>query len=343
MGRKILIALFILFLVGAMIAGYGHKVIFSPNTAFSTKTATLKIAPNSSYQAVYDSLLASQMLKNIANFDKVAGWMKYKKDKVKSGKYILQKGWNNRQIVGHLRAGLQTPVDLTFNNMRNMEALAGALSKNIALDSIDVLDYFTNPSTLQKLQLTRENVMSLFIPNTYKVYWDISLEDLENRIKKEHDNFWSKDNRIEKARRLDMTPDQVYTLASIVEKESQHGPERPTIAGLYLNRIRKGIFLQADPTVVFATGEYDLRRVLNKHLAVDSPYNTYKYPGLPPGPIYMPSIQSIDAVLNAENHNYLYMCAKPGFGTKHAFAKTLRGHNENANKYRKWLSSQGIR
>jgi len=166
------------------------------------------------------------------------------------------------------------------------------------------------------------------------MFWNVTPKEIVDRLIKEQKAFWNKKDRKAKAEKLGMSEKEIYTLASIVEKESQYGPERPIIAGLYLNRLKRGIALQADPTVVYANGDFELRRVLNKHLAFDSPYNTYKYNGLPPGPIFMPSIQSIDAVLDYQKHDYLFMCAKPGYGTKHAFAKTLRGHNRNANEYR---------
>jgi UPF0755 protein len=175
------------------------------------------------------------------------------------------------------------------------------------------------------------------------MYWDDEVDEILTRLVSEKEKFWDKGARRKKAEKLGMSPAEVYTLASVVEKESNYKPERKTIAGLYLNRIRKGIPLQADPTVKYAVGQLDLRRVLNKHLEYDSPYNTYKYTGLPPGPIYMASVNSIDAVLNSENHNYVYMCAKPGYNSEHVFANTLRQHQVNANRYHRWLNSEGIK
>lgn len=341
--KKIGIILLVFITIGAAVAYWGYNTVFAPNTAFSEQQQILKLRPGSSYEDVKNKLLRKNIVSDIESLDRVAGWMKYKKDEVPAGLYTIKKGWNNKQIISMLRSGNQTPISVTFNNVRTADELAGQITKDLALDSASLAQYFDRSEVSFKAGLTGKTMMTLFIPNTYSLFWDISEEELIARMQREHDTFWSKNDRMTKAKALDMTPAEVYTLASIVEKESQHGPERPIIAGLYLNRLKKGIALQADPTVVYANGDFGLRRVLNKHLEFDSPYNTYKYSGLPPGPIYMPSIQSIDAVLNYDKHDYLYMCAKPGYGTEHAFAKTLRGHNENANQYRSWLNTQGIR
>ena len=211
------------------------------------------------------------------------------------------------------------------------------------MDSLALSDYLLKEETLAELGFTRENIISLFIPNTYEVWWNSSPEALIKRLKAEHEKWWSNKSRLDKIKELGLSPSEAYTLASIVDKESNLNKEKPRVAGVYYNRIQKGIPLQADPTVVFATGQYDLRRVLNKHLEIDSPYNTYKYRGLPPGPIYMASIDGLNAVINLENHDYLYFCAAPGYGSEHLFAKTLTQHNINARKFHRWLNQQGIR
>lgn len=341
--KKILYVILILGLIAGCIAFWGYNNIFTPNTSFSDKEYELKAPNPSSYSDIYGLLKSNNVLQNAPSFDRVAGWMNYKKDRVASGRYLIKKDWNNREIVSLLRAGNQKPVKVIFNNVRSMDQLAGLISKDLAVDSITLAGYLSQPEVLIDLGFSKETVMTMFIPNTYNMFWDISSKQIVSRMVNEQKDFWNKNDRKAKAAKLELTEVDVYTLASIVEKESQHGPERPIIAGLYLNRLKRGIPLQADPTVVFANGDFELRRVLNKHLEYDSPYNTYKYSGLPPGPIYMPSIQSIDAVLDYDKHDYIYMCAKPGYGTKHAFAKTLRGHNKNANEYRSWLNKQGIR
>lgn len=339
--------LFYLFLVALIIGGIGaywaYDKIFSPNTSFEDEVINIQIPQNSSFQDVLSMLSEQNVLKESSSFANVSSWMNYQRDIVPSGNYELKKGWNNKQIISKLRSGVQKPKSVTFNNVRTLEELMGPLSAELSLDSVALYNYFSDPIVLQELGFNKETALTMFIPNTYQMYWDISPEQLSKRILSEHKSFWDKNKRRDKAAELGMNENEVYTLASIVEKESQLKSERPIIAGLYLNRLDQGIPLQADPTVVYANGDFGLRRVLNKHLRYDSPYNTYIYPGLPPGPIYMPSIESIDAVLNAEDHEYLFMCAKPGFGSEHAFAKTNRGHANNARKYHAWLSQQGIR
>jgi len=338
--------LFYLFLIALVIGGIGaywaYGVIFSPNTAFEEDTIDIQIEKNSSFEDVLRMLEERNVLKDEASFARVAGWMNYQRKVVPSGNFELKKGWNNREIVTKFRSGIQKPMSVTFNNVRTIEELMGPLSSELSLDSAELVKYFTDPNIQNELGFSKETMITLFIPNTYQIYWDVSLENLSQRMQKEHKAFWDKNERRAKAKALEMSENEVYTLASIVEKESLDASERPIIAGLYLNRIKRGIHLDADPTVVFAIGDFEIRRVLYKHLEYDSPYNTYKYAGLPPGPIYMPSIESIDAVLNPEKHDYIFMCAKPGYGTKHAFAETNRGHEKNARKYHQWLNEQGI-
>ncbi|MEM9545417.1 MAG: endolytic transglycosylase MltG [Bacteroidota bacterium] len=339
--------LFYLFLLALVLGGFGvywaYGIIFSPNTAFNEDIVTIQIPKNSSFDDVVQILKEANVLTDETSFRRVSEWMNYQREEVPSGNFELKKGWNNKELISKLRSGVQKPVKITFNNVRTVEELMGPLSATISLDSSELAGYFLDPVVQDDLGFSKETMLTMFIPNTYEMYWDMNAENLANRLLKEHDAFWNKNDRRSKAEQLNMSPAEVYTLASIVEKESQYGPERPIIAGLYLNRIERGIPLQADPTVVFANGDFGIRRVLNKHLKYDSPYNTYLYNGLPPGPIYMPSIESIDAVLNPEEHDYIFMCAKPGYGTQHAFAKTNRGHAQNARKYHEWLSQQGIR
>lgn len=341
---KKLIYFFLFVVVLAGIGGYwAYNKIFTPNTAFDSESLMVKIPKESSFDDVLLILEQENVLLDASSFEMVAEWMNYVRKVVPSGNFEVEKGWNNKQIISKLRSGIQKPMKVTFNNVRTIEELMGPLSMEIGLDSTELATYFLNPLTQEQLGFTQETMLTLFIPNTYQMYWDVSLEQFGERMKKEHNTFWDSNNRRQLAKDLELSEAEVYTLASIVEKESLHKSERPIIAGLYLNRLEQGIPLQADPTVVFANGDFGIRRVLNKHLEIESPYNTYKNHGLPPGPIYMPSIESIDAVLNPEDHDYIFMCAKPGFGTKHAFAKTNRGHEKNARIYHKWLSEQGIR
>lgn len=337
---KILLIVLLGLLVGAGILGYkAYGWIQGPNVKDSV---TLYIPTGTSYSGLSEIITEENILDDVISFERVAGWMKFDEQPVKAGRYEIQQGWSNRQLVNVLRSGRQSPVKVTFNNARTISELSGRITENLEIDSIQFLTHVLNPENLARWGYSKETILSLFIPNTYEMFWTTSTDALISRMQKEHQTFWKQDDRSTKAKALSMTAEEVYTLASIVEKETQAGHERPRVAGLYLNRLQKSIPLQADPTVVFAVGNFELRRVLNKHLEMDSPYNTYKFAGLPPGPIYMPSISSIDAVLNAEAHNYLYMCARPDNSGLHAFAETIREHNNNANRYRRWLDQRGI-
>lgn len=341
--RNLLLIGTVLLLVGAAAGFMGYTYVFGKNT-LHTQAKDIFIPSKASYDDVVKILQDQKILKNTSSFDKVADLMKYKRANVPSGKYTIPTDLNNKELISLLRSGRQTPVNITLSNGRLLKDIVGSITKNIELDSADLYTYLMNSEAQKTMELGKdESVVSLFIPNTYQVYWDITAPELCARMKKENKRFWNAKNRLEKAKKLEMSPYEVYTLASIVQSESTYGPEQPTIAGLYLNRINRGIPLQADPTVVYATGDFSLRRVLNKHLEIDSPYNTYKHTGLPPGPICMPNIGAIDAVLSPKEHNYIYMCAKPGYNSQHNFARTLAQHNNNAAIYRTWLNKEGIR
>lgn len=339
--KKVLLALAVLLILGAGIAYYLRNSIFTPNV--KVDSYELFIVEGTDYASVLDQLKADDVLIDAAAFDLVSRLMRYQKTSVPAGRYIIKSGMSNRQLVGKLRAGNQDAIKVVFNNLRTIPKLAGQLSSNILLDSIAILNALNNPELLTNHGVTKEGLMSLFIPNTYEYYWDVSAEDLLQKLITEGERFWKKEDRMTKLEALGMTKNEVYTLASIVEKESNNKAERPTVAGVYLNRVERGIPLQADPTVVFAVGDFSIRRVLNKHLKYESPYNTYINQGLPPGPIYMPSINSIDAVLANEDHDYIFFCAKPGYNSGHLFAKNNAQHSANARKYHKWLSSENIR
>lgn len=248
------------------------------------------------------------------------------------------------QLIQRVQRGEQVPVKLTINYMRLPEQFASKVSHQLMLDSAEIMNYITDKERMAELGYTPEHLFALVIRNTYEVWWTVSVEKLMQRLKKENDAFWNANDRRAKAQKLGLTIPEVITLASIVEEETNHQPEKSRVAGLYLNRLRKGIRLQSDPTVKYALKDFKLNRILFEHLKVDDPYNTYVYAGLPPGPIRLPSIATIDAVLNAEKHNYIYMCAHPDFNGTHNFAVTLAEHNRNAAKYhvalRKWLKEK---
>lgn len=339
--RKLGLLLVVLLLIGGAYAYLSYQDIFSPNTSFQTERYNLKVPTGSDFKDVM-SLLSDEVLRDKDSFKKVSAWMSYGDGEVPSGLYELRKDMSNREIIGMLRSGNQKPVKITFNQQRTIQNLAGRISSFIELDSNQVLNRIIAYAQNNDMGYNLENVLTLFIPNTYEMYWNIDSDELIARMEKEHALFWNEDRKA-RAAKLGLTIPEVYTLASIVEKETTAQSEKSRIAGVYHNRLKRGMKLQADPTVVFATGKFDLRRVLNRHLEMDSPYNTYMYEGLPPGPIFMPDINTIEATLNAEEHDYIFFCAKPDNSGLHAFAKTNSGHVRNANKYRRWLNQQGIR
>jgi UPF0755 protein len=302
----------------------------------------LYISSGSGFEEVFQILSRDSVLQNPSGFRKSAEFLKYVKEEVPAGKYILDNTQTCKDVISKLRAGNQDPVNVVVNNVRTIEDLAGKLDEYFEVDSLTLLEYFKQPEIHQEYKVTYETIMTLFIPNTYQMFWTTKPEKLVQRMKNEHDKFWTEE-KLSKIKKRNLSPVQAYTLASIVEKESNYKPERPAIAGVYLNRIKQGMKLQADPTVVFATGQYDLKRVLYSHLEYDSPYNTYKYEGIPPGPIYMPSISSLEAVINAEEHNYIFFCAKADNSGQHTFASTLEEHNKNAELFSNWLNSVGIK
>jgi UPF0755 protein len=262
---------------------------------------------------------------------------------VKPGRYELTTGMTNRQVINLLKSGRQTPLKLTFTNVRLRRELATKLSKQIDAKPRQIDSLLSSPSYTKSLGFDTTTVLSMFIPNTYELYWNTSADNLMQRMKKEYEKFWTP-ARDEARQKLGLTRVQVSTLASIVEAEQQQHPdERPRIAGVYLNRLKRGMKLQADPTVVYANGDFGIKRVLNVHLQKDSPYNTYKYAGLPPGPIDLPSIASINAVLYPEQNDYLYFCAKEDFSGYHAFAANEQQHLVNAHRYQAALTRAGIR
>ena len=333
-------SLMILLPLGAALLGGLIWLLYLPNV--KVEKYELKIARGTSFQTLFDQLKRDGVLSQTTSFEMMAGIMGYKKDEVPSGRFLLKKGMTNRSLLSKLRSGNQDAIQLTFNNARDVKQLAGMLAHDLEADSVALLNAFLADSLLRKDGLTPETAMTRFIPNTYEVFWNISPEKLVKRMQQEADKFWN-DERKAKAAAISLSPQEVYTLASIVEKESNNAKERPTVAGVYLNRLKTGEKLRADPTVVFAVGDFTLRRILFEHVFFDSPYNTYMNEGLPPGPIYMPSTNALDAVLNAEKHDDLFFCAKPGYNSEHAFAVTAEQHQRNAAIYHNWLEKEGIR
>ena len=339
MKKVLLYSFLIIACVGSFIAYKYYNYIFASNVQLDESEIDIHIPSDGTMHTLMDSLVGRNAIIDTTSFKWVADRMKFKN--VKPGKYTIKNNWTNKDLIGLLRSGRESSVKLTFNNLRHIKDVAGVISKEVEVDSVSLLNYLTSDEAIELTGLTKETMMTLFIPNTYELYWDLGARDIVERFLQERRKFWT-DDRLKKAEAIGLTKEEVYTMASIVQKETNLNSEKPTIAGIYLNRIKKGILLQADPTVVFGVGDFTIRRVLNKHLEYDSPYNTYIYEGLPPGPIYMPDISTIDAVLNAEDHNYIYFCASPGYNGKHQFAKTLSQHLANARKYHNWLNKEKI-
>jgi len=320
-----------------------YSRVYQPNIILPNDASEkyIYIPTGAEFTDVVKVLSENGLLINANSFEWLAATKKYTNN-IKPGRYIINRNLNNNQLINLLRSGRQTPIKVTFNNLRNKEQLAGRIASQIEADSLSIINYITDTTFLNKLQLTTDNVACLFIPNTYEFYWNTSVEGFVNRMVKEYSSFWNS-SRKKKAAAIKLNYYQVSALASIVEKEQNiKRDERPEIAGLYLNRLKKRMKLESDPTLIFALNDFSIKRVLNKDKKVDSPYNTYKHKGLPPGPICIPSINAIDAVLNASDNKYIFMCAKEDFSGYHNFAKTYAKHLINARKYQKALNKRKI-
>ncbi len=342
--RKIILAVLLIgLLVGGVFVYYVYSAFFAPNTAFQNNEAFVYV-PTDANMADLEEML-TPLLKDFESFEAVAQRKQYS-DRIKGGKYVLRKGMNNNEIINTLRSA-NTPVKVSFNNQESLEALAGRIAQQIEADSISLLKAFRDKTFLEGQGAELQTSLGLYIPNSYEFFWNSTALDFRDRMVQEYKRFWN-DERLMQARDKGLSPKQVTSLAAIVQKESAKVDERPRVAGVYLNRLRKGMPLQADPTVIYALkrklNNFDtiIRRVLYKDLTIDSPYNTYKYAGLPPGPIAMPDISAIDAVLNAEDHDYYYFVANVEKFGYHKFAKNLQQHNRNKEQYIRWINSQNI-
>lgn len=295
------------------------------------------------FEEALDTLKAQGVIANESLFRLFAQRMAYVKDPMRAGRYEVQPGWSAIELIRHLRAGGQAPVKLVLTTEREWFDVAGKAARFLETDSASIAAVLSDTTLLDSIGYSQETVMTLFIPNTYEFFWTTSARGFLDRMIREHDAFWDKNDRRAKAAALGMTPEEVYTLASIVEKETLQNSEKPRVAGAYLNRIRIGMPLQADPTCVFATRDFEAKRVLEYHTQFDSPYNTYKYRGLPPGPITITTIASIDAVLNYEKHDYIFFCARGDDSGLHNFAETIDGHARNISIYVNNLRERGLR
>lgn len=333
------IAVVLLLLVAAAV-GLGYFVFISPNVN-TVKSIYIKIPTGSSYNDVLTILNEKRVLKKQWSFNLVSSLKKYDTH-VNPGCYVFTKNMNNRQIVNMLRAGLQTPVTLVIYNIRTKDEFAGLVGRTLELDSNKVLSMLNDDKFCKKMMdADTGTILSRFIVDNYEFYWNVSAENFFDKLESAYKSFWN-DERRAKAAALNLTPQGVTILASIVEKEVIRDKELPTVAGVYLNRLKINMPLQADPTLVFALRDFDARRVTSYHKDFDSPYNTYMYPGLPPGPICMPRKKSIDAVLNYEDHSFLYFCANPDMSGFSIFSKTYEEQIKVAAQYRQKLNKMNI-
>jgi len=333
--KTLLISVLSLIVLFFTIVGVRYYTFVAPNFSVENdKKAYIYITPETTIDDIIAQLESGGWIKNSTSFK---NWCERKNYTVNhTGYYQITDGMSNKTLITNLIWGMQVPVRFTINNIRTKTKLASRISQQLMLDSAHVMKLLTDEEFLKTYNVDTFTVIGLFIPNTYEMYWNISDKKFFDKMAKEYHRFWNEE-RLSKAKNIGLTPMEVSTLASIIEEETNIKKDKPIIAGLYINRLRKGIPLQACPTAKFASGDFSLTRILKEHTLIDSPYNTYKYKGLPPGPIRMPMIESIDAVLNYQKSNYLYMCAKETLNGEHNFASTLAEHQRNSQRYHKAL------
>lgn len=338
--KRILIGGFIaLFLIGAACAGTFYYYIFYPQF-HPKKTTYIYIDRDDTADSIYNKVKKQGNAKSFTGFLWMARWRDYGSN-IHTGRYAIRPEENVYHVFSRLYRGYQEPMNLTISNVRTLDRLARSVGRQLMIDSAEIASVMNDSAFQQKMGYNQQTMSSLFIPETYQVYWDMSVDEFFKRMQTEHEKFWNRE-RLAKATALGMTPDEVATLASIVEEETNNDEEKPLVAGLYINRLQKGMPLQADPTIKFALQDFGLRRITNEHLSVNSPYNTYLNAGLPPGPIRIPSTIGLDAVLNYAKHNYIYMCAKEDFSGTHNFASNYADHMRNARKYWNALNERKI-
>lgn len=338
--KRLIYFILLLFIAGILSAIFIYSLIFGTGIRPKGEASAIYIPDKASYTQVMDSLRTNLGIKNAKILDWIARKKHYPK-LVKPGKYVISKPLSYNELINILRSGRQTPVKVTFNNVRTLNDIAGKIGGQIESDSSAIIVFLSDPENYRKDGFIKENIISVFIPDTYEFFWNTSPGNLYARMLQEYRKFWNED-RLRKSYEEDLTTAEVSVLASIIDNEASKPDEKPRIAGVYLNRLRRGIPLQADPTIKFALNDFTITRILYKHLDVDSPYNTYKRSGLPPGPIGCPSAESIDAVLNAEKHDFLYFAAKPDFSGYHNFSRTLSEHNRYAAQYQRELNKRRI-
>jgi UPF0755 protein len=333
--RKYLIwSVSLLFFLALGFGIWAYTKIFMPNIKTESE---LYVKTGTQYDELLELLSENDVLQDSLAFIYTAKLKRFK-NRIMPGRYIITKDMSNHELINMIRGGKQTPVRLTFNNIRDINTLAGRVAEQIEADSVALSNLLNDSDFIEAHGFSKETVLGAFIPDTYEFYWNTSAKEFFDRMMKEYQRFWTEE-RLQKAEAIGLSPKEVTVLASIVQAEqSRHDDEKARIAGLYINRLERGMPLESDPTLIFAGGDFTVKRVLNKDKEIDSPYNTYMYRGLPPGPINMPDKASLKAVLNYEKNDYIFMCAKADFSGYHHFSKSLRKHNEYRREYQRALN-----
>ena len=337
--KKILIPLIIFSTILTTGSVYTYQMLYSPNFLINAEEKFIIIEENTDFNELIKKLEDDTLINDILSFSFLSKLMEYQEN-IKIGAYKVKMNMSNYEMITMLRSGNQTPIKLTFTYARKIEDLAEKITTKLKMSKDDLLNYL-NENINNYSGFKKTDIISIFLPDTYEVYWNISPEKLTNKMYSEYKKFWNEE-RLSKLDKINLNQKEVIVLASIVASESRMLDEADRIAGLYINRLNRNMRLQADPTLIFAANDFTIRRVLNKHKKIKSPYNTYIHRGLPPGPIRLASKKYIDAVLNYEKHNYIYMCAKEDFSGYHAFATNLSDHNRNAKKFQIALNMRKI-
>ena len=337
--KKILISVIVFSTLLSSISVYLYQMFYSPNFLINQKDKFLMIEDNMNFNDVRNKLIQDTILNDVLSFSVLSKAMKYNQN-IKSGAYKIKSNMSNYSLIKMLRSGNQTPINISFNHARKIEDLAKIITKDLKITNDEFMEFINNEKN-DLYGFNTKNIMAMFLANTYEVYWNISTESLFNKMHSEYTKFWNKE-RINKSNKLKMSNIDISILASIVASETLKMDEANTIAGVYINRLKKNMYLQADPTLVYAANDFSIKRVLNKHKKIASPYNTYINKGLPPGPIKLTTKEYIDAVLNYEKHKYIYFCAKDDFSGYHVFATKLSEHNKNAKKFQRALNKRKI-
>jgi UPF0755 protein len=342
--KKFVLSFFLICLGGGIyIAYYGYSLVYESNVNLKGKSSDyFYIRTGSDFNKVLKDLTEQQVIVHSASFERLAE-LKHYRTRIKPGRYRIREGMNNNQLLNMFRAGLQEPITISFNMIRTREQLASRIGKKLEADSAQILELLNDRGFAARNGFNRDNILAVFIPNTYQFYWNTSSTEFLERMVREYKAFWN-ESRKARARAISLSQTDVSILASIVQAEqSRFEDEKPIIAGLYINRLREGMPLQSDPTLIYAMGDFTITRVLNADKDIASPYNTYKHSGLPPGPICLPEISSLEAVLNYFSSHYIYMCAKEDFSGRHNFSETIQQHSIYARRYREALDKHNIK